>query len=151
VIACPSCKRRVFTTKDMWHSSFDGKVRCRACGGSAQLDSISRWMIACMIALVMPSVFLYAGVFYSGHFFVLLIVLTLGAWRALSCIGLPFFTLEAASHSPFERKHGIVMLAALIATAIVLDAFMASKFDTDEAPESGRSASAIQQERALSR
>jgi hypothetical protein len=108
-------------------------------------------MIACMIALVLPSVFLYGGVFYSGHFFVLLIALTLGAWRALSCIGLPFFTLEPASHSPFDRKHGILTLMALIATAIVLDAFMSSKFDSDEARESERSASAIQQPRPLSR
>jgi hypothetical protein len=151
VVACPNCKRQVFTATDMWHASFDGRARCRRCGHTAQLDMLSRWMIACMIALVLPSVFLYAGVFYSGHFFVLLIVLVPFAWRVLACIGLPFFALEAATHSPFDRKQGMIMLAALIATAIVLDAFMASKIVTDEGLESGHSASAAEHDRPVNR
>lgn len=151
MIACPNCKRRIFTGADMWRSSFDGAARCRACGHSAQLDILSKWMIACVLALLMPTLFLYAGIFYGGHFFVLVILLTLGGWRALACIGLPFLALERATHSPFDRKQGMIMLAALVITAIVLDAFMAFKIDRDEALESGRSASAVQQERPISR
>jgi CXXC-20-CXXC protein len=143
VIACPSCKRRLFTSRDIFCASLDGTIRCPACGRSARLDTLSRWIISCIIALLIPALFLYGGVFYGGHFFIFCILVTMGAWRALTFITFPFLTLESAAPASFDRKHGILTLVALALTAIVLDGYMAARINAEDAKENERSASAV--------
>jgi uncharacterized metal-binding protein len=100
-----------------------------------------------VIALLLPMVFLYAGVFYSGHFFVILIVMVLGASRILCFIALPFLALEAvAGTSTIDRRQSILILAVLMVTSIMLDSFMSSRFDTDEV-ENARAPTAVHRDR----
>jgi hypothetical protein len=139
VIACPSCKRRVFTRLDMLHAALQGAAICRACDRPARLDVLSRWLMASFIALVLPSMFLYAGVFYSGHFFVTLIGTVLGGWGVLSVVGQPFLNLEpSAAAPPTERSHSILMLVVLLLAATLLDGYIASRFEPADAPEYAR-------------
>src|SRR5690349_21461895 len=70
VIACPSCQRQVLTRLDILLATLDGRVQCPVCGRMARLDLMSRWMILCVLALSLPALLLYGGVFYSGHLFV---------------------------------------------------------------------------------
>lgn len=148
MIACPGCSRRVFTRRDMLYATLDGTAQCRACGRIARLDLMSRWVLSCMIAIVLPTILLYGGVFYSGHLFVISMFIILGTWRLLSLLGFPYLKLEeAAGSSALDRRQSILMLAVLLAGAITIDAFMSSRFDSDNAPESGRSASAIHRDR----
>ena len=128
-------------------ASLDGTIRCRACGRSARLDTLSRWVISCIIALLTPAFFLYGGVFYGGHFFIFCILVTVGAWRALTFITFPFLTLEPTAPAVFDRKHGILTLVALALTAIVLDGYMASRINAEDAKENERSASAVENRR----
>jgi hypothetical protein len=146
VIACPSCKRRVFTRLDMLHAALQGAASCRACERPARLDVLSRWLMASFIALVLPSLFLYAGVFYSGHLFVISICTVLGGWGLLSVVGQPFLTLEpSAGPPPAQRSHSVLLLVVLLVTATILDGFIASRFGSDDAPEYARPA--LQRER----
>jgi hypothetical protein len=148
VIACPNCKRRVFTRNDMLYASLDGTAQCPVCRRFARLDVVSRWIISCVIALLLPMVFLYAGVFYSGHFFVILIVMVLGASRILCFIGFPFLALEAVARtSAIDRRQSILILAVLMVTSIMLDSFMSSRFDTDDEVENARAPTAVHRNR----
>jgi hypothetical protein len=101
-------------------------------------------MISIVLAILLPHVLLYGGVFYSGHLFVISISIVLGAWRILSFFGLPFLTLEvAAGHSSIDRRQSLLILAALLAAAIMLDRYMSSRFESDNALENVRRASAV--------
>ncbi|MEA3157308.1 MAG: hypothetical protein QOK44_4897, partial [Betaproteobacteria bacterium] len=133
--------------RDMLYAALDGMAQCRGCGRLARLDLLSRWMISCVLAILLPNVLLYGGLFYSGHLFVISIVIIYGAWALLSFFGFPFLTLEAvASDSSIDRPKSILLLAVLLVAAIVIDSFIASKIESDNARDSGRSASAALRE-----
>jgi hypothetical protein len=144
VIACPSCKRRVFTRLDMLYAPLDGTAQCRACRRIARPDLVSRWMISCVLAVLLPMVFLYGGVFYSGHFFIALIILVLGAWRILCFLGFPLLTLEPVTRgAPIDRRESVLILLVLVAASLMLDGYMSSRFDPDDGVENGRSPTAV--------
>jgi hypothetical protein len=146
LIACPSCRRRVFTRRNMLYAALDGTARCRVCGRSARLDMLSRWLLSCVLAVLLPAALLYANVFYSGHLYVFSIVVVLGAWRALSILGLPYLTLEAVpERTDVDRKASAFALGAMLLAAVLLDGFIASRIDAEMARESGREVSAAQQ------
>jgi hypothetical protein len=145
VTACPSCNRRVFQPRDMLYATLDGVARCRACGRFARLDLVSRWMISCVLAVLVPNVLLYGGIFYSGHLFVVSMVMIYGAWGLLSFIGFPVLSLEpAAAESSIDRPKSILTMAVLLVAAIVIDSYIASKFET-EPLQGGSSATAVHQ------
>lgn len=130
--ACPNCKRRVITRRDMLCANLDGGAPCRICGRIARLDLTSRLMISCVLAITLLPLFLYGGIFYSGHFFLTSIFFVFGGWRILSSAGLPFLTLEAVvSGVSIDRKQSILILALLLTAAIALDGIMSSRFDSD--------------------
>ena len=151
MIACPSCKRRVFTRRDILSSSLDGTVECRACGRLARLDVLSRWMIACVIAIILPAVLLYGGLFYSGHLFVASMVLIFGAWRVLSWFGYPLLTLEHATGSVgLDRRQSVFIVVVLLFTAVVIDGFMAARFDDAQTAEQPRAPNAVHRAKSAS-
>lgn len=130
VAACPGCKRHVFTRRDMLSARIDGTAQCRACGGVARLTSFGRWAISCVIALTLPSLLLYGGVFYSGHLFVVCLFFIFAAWRMLSVIALPLLSLEAVDDPVMlDRKRSAVLAGALLLGAIAVDGFMSSRFE----------------------
>lgn len=105
-------------------------------------------MISIVLALVLPMVLLYGGFFYSGHLLMVSVVFTLVAWRVLSFIGFPFLTLEAVDGArSIDRAGSVLILTVLLLTATVLDSYISSKFDPDDAAENTRSASAIHRDR----
>lgn len=104
-------------------------------------------MISCVIALILPTVLLYGGVFYSGHLFLVSIFVILGGWRILSLVGFPLLTLEAAGDSAIDRRQSIVMLVVMLVIMIIMDGYMSSRFDSDNAPENGSSPSAAHRDR----
>ena len=148
MIACPSCNRRVFVPRDILYATMDGTAQCRACGQIARLGMGSRWLLSCVIAILLPPALLYGGLFYSGHLFVACLVLVLGAWRILSFITFPFLALEAvAGGRRIDRKQSIPVLALLLVAAIILDIFMSSRFEPADALDRGRPASAVRHDR----
>ena len=139
MLACPSCKRRIITRRDILHAPLDGTVRCRACGQHGRLDVFSRWIISCMVALTLAAVHLSAGVFYSGHLLAVSILLIFGVARGMAWAGLPAFALEPVPpHVPLDRRQSMIILGALLVTAIALDGFIASKFEADDGAEAPR-------------
>jgi hypothetical protein len=107
---------------------------------------LSRWLLSCVLAVLLPAALLYANVFYSGHLYVFSIVVVLGAWRALSIVGLPYLTLEAVQErTDVDRKANAFALGAMLLAALLLDGFIASRIDADMARENGREVSAAQQ------
>lgn len=121
---------------------------CRACGRFARLDLVSRWMISCVLALTIPIVLLYGGIFYSGHLFIISMFIMLGGWRVLSSIGLPFLSFEAVPDAaPINRIQAVRIIAVLSIAAIVLDGYMASRFDPEDAVPNEHSASAVRADR----
>jgi hypothetical protein len=152
VIACPNCNRRVFTRRDIACAPLEGKVRCRFCGRSARLDLLSRWIILAVIALMMPALLLTWGVFYSGHLFMMMpallltwgvfysghlfmvsIAIILTAWGLLCLLCFPLMTLEPIEGSSLDRTHGTIMLVVLLIAAMLLDVYIASRFESEEA------------------
>lgn len=129
MIACPSCNRRVFTRSDMLHALIDGAARCRSCGRGARLDTLTRWLMSCVLAIILPMLLLFGGVFYSGHLFVISMFIILGAWAVLSVVGFPFLTLEAAAGMAVDRSKSIWILAALFVAAIVIDGIIRARFE----------------------
>src|SRR5512146_3193757 len=129
MIACPNCKRRVFTPRDMMYATIDGEAPCRICGRHARLDVFSRLLIYCVLAVTLPLVFMFSGIFYSVHFFLALLFIVLGGYRILSSLGLPFLALEAARGPSIDRRQSVLLLIALLAAAMTLDVFMSSRFD----------------------
>lgn len=140
MIACPSCKRRVITRRDMLYANLDGEARCRVCGRFARLDLTSRWTVSCVLALAVLPAFLYGGVFYSGHLFVVSIFFGLGGWRMLSAAGLPIFALEAVpSRGSINGRQSILILVLLLMVAIAIDGFMSSRIAAENALQNGNS------------
>jgi hypothetical protein len=145
---CPSCKRWVFTRRDLFYAPLDGTAQCRACGRTARLDLLSRWVLSCAIALILWNVLLFGGIFYSGHLFLVSMLVIFAAWRLLSAAVFPVIALEEAPDgSPFDRRKSMVAIALLLVAAMIFDSFIASRFESDDAPESGRPSSAVQRER----
>lgn len=132
----------------MLYAPLDGTVPCRACGRVARLDIFSRWAISCVIAIILSSVLLYGGFFYSGHLFVVSMFIILGVWRTLSYLGLPAFALEAVDDRlTLDRRHSLIVLAVLLIAAVVFDGFMASLFEPDSGLEDTRATSAVHGDR----
>jgi hypothetical protein len=139
LLACPGCKRRVFRAHDIFYAPLDGTAPCRACGRIARLDLFSRWMISCVIAVLLPGLLLYWELFYSGHLFVVSMVVILAAWRILTFLAFPLLALEeVAARSGVGRKQSFVILAILLSAAMVIDGFMSSRFESEQAGEVGR-------------
>ena len=134
MLACPHCKRRIITRRDILYAPLDGTARCRACGRYSRLDVFSRWVLSCLIALVLPALLLGWGIFYSGHLLVFSMIVIIGAWRAMAWLALPFLGLEhVPEHVPLDRRQSAIIVAALLSAAILLDRFMASRFERDDA------------------
>jgi hypothetical protein len=130
VIVCPSCRRRAFTRRDVLFTVLDGTARCRLCGQTARLDLLSRWVISCVVAIVLSMLLLYGGVFYSGHLFLVSLFLIFGGWAALCWIGFPFLTLETVPRgTTIDPRIGLMILLVLLFAAMMFDAFMRSGFD----------------------
>ena len=120
----------------MLYATLDGRARCRACGRFARLDMLSRWMISIVLAVLLPAILLYGGFFYSGHLYLVSMLVILGAWRFLSWLGLPFLTLEAArGGASLDRRSDALTLAVLAVVALVLDGHMSSRFEVEGTPE----------------
>lgn len=140
---CPACKRRSISGRDMLYASLDGGVKCRACGKIARLDILSRWMLACMLAIILPMVLLYGDVFYSGHLFVVSIFVILVVWRLLSVAGMPILGLELAPRGRcMNERQSVLTLAVIVVAAVVMDGFMAYRIDSDAARASAPPTSA---------
>lgn len=132
----------------MLYSPLDGTLLCRACGRVARLDIFSRWAISCMIAIILSSVLLWGGFFYSGHLFVVSMFIILGVWRTLSYLGMPAFALEAVDDRfTLDRRHSLIALAVLLIAAVMFDGFMASLFEPDSGLEDTRTTSAVHGDR----
>ena len=135
-LACPGCKRRVFTLHDVLYAPLDGTAQCRVCGRIARLDLFSRWVISCAIAVLLPALLLYRKLFYSGHLFVVSLLVILVAWRIFTFLIFPLLALEeVAARSGVNRKQSFLILAVLFSAAMAIDGFMASRFEPDEAAE----------------
>ena len=144
---CPSCKRWVFTRHDLFYGPLDGTAQCRACGRTARLDLLSRWLISCAIALILWNVLLFGGVFYSGHLFLVSMVVIFGLWRLLCAAAFPFIMLEAVPDSPLDRTKSMLAMVALLVVAMMFDSFMAARFESDDAAESARAPTAVNRQR----
>jgi hypothetical protein len=121
------------------YAPLDGTARCRGCGRLARLDLFSRWVISCAIAVLLPGVLLYWELFYSGHLFVVSLLVILVAWRILTLIAFPMLGLEeVAMRSGVDKKQSVVILAILLSAAMVIDGFMSSRFEPEQAGEVSR-------------
>jgi hypothetical protein len=144
MVACPNCKRRIITRRDILYAPLDGTARCRACGRFARFDMFSRWVLSVLVAITLPALLLMWGVFYSGHLLLVSMLLIFGAARVVAWAALPFFTLEpVAAHIPLDHRQSAIILGALVAAALVLDGFIASRLDS----ESTQGTHAVQQVR----
>lgn len=144
MIACPNCKRRIITRRDILYAPLDGTTRCRACGQHARLDMFSRWVISCLVAVSLPALLLSWGIFYSGHLLVFAMIVIVVAARAVAWVGLPFFGLERVPpHIALDRRQSMIIVSALLAAAIVLDAFIASKFESEDAIRDAEAPAAV--------
>jgi hypothetical protein len=144
VIACPTCKRRIITRRDILYAPLDGTARCPACGEYSRLDTFSRWVVSCMVAVSLPALLLSWGVFYSGHLLVVSMILIIVAARVLAWAGLPFFGLEPVPpHIPLDRRQSMIILSALVGAAFVLDAFIASRFESEDAIRDAEAPAAV--------
>ena len=140
--ACPRCRRRIFTRRDLLSTALDGTAQCRSCGQVVRLDVFSRWLLSCVIALILPGVLLYGDLFYSGHLFIISLVFIFAAWAALTWVCCPILTLEPATTGrPIDRTTGVLILVVLLAAAGIIDNFMASRFDVPDKLESTRATS----------
>jgi hypothetical protein len=138
-LACPGCKRRVFKVRDIFYAPLDGTARCRVCGRVARLDLFSRWVISCAIAVLLPGVLLYWELFYSGHLFVVSLLVILAAWRILTFIAFPMLGLEEVpARAGVDKKQSFLILAILLSAAMVIDGFMSSRFEPEQAGEVSR-------------
>ena len=117
----------------MLYANLDGTARCRACGRTARVDLFGRWIISCVLVMVLATLLLYCGLFYSGHLFLVSIVFVLGGWRVLSCVFAPILTLEPVPEgSPFDRRNGVVVFFVLLVAAVTIDVVMSSRFEEEE-------------------
>jgi len=136
VIACPTCNRHVITRRDLLYANLDGTARCRACGRTARVDLFGRWIISVLLVMVLATLLLYFGLFYSGHLFLISIVFVLGGWRALSWAFAPILTLDPVPEgSPFDRRNGVVVFVVLLVAAVAIDVVMSSRFEAEDVQE----------------
>lgn len=141
MIACPSCKRKVFTRRDMVSTTMGGTAQCRVCRQTARLDLLSRWVMSCAIALILSSVLIYGGVFYSGHLFLISIFVIFGAWALLCWVAFPFLMLEPTGHgAPLSLRQSLFIVGVILVAAGAFDNFLASRFESDEPQEHPSSA-----------
>jgi hypothetical protein len=134
MIPCPGCKRRVFSGREMLAANLDGRAKCPACGQLARLDSMSRCLLACMLALLLWMLLLHGNIFDSGYLFLFSTIVIVSGWRLLCAAALPLLTLEKApSGASFNRRQSIVTLAILIMTSVVMDGLMSYRSDADRA------------------
>ncbi|HEX2828992.1 MAG TPA: hypothetical protein VHP37_21765 [Burkholderiales bacterium] len=144
MIACPNCKRRIITRRDILYAPLDGTAQCRACGQHSRLDTFSRWVVSCLVAVSLPALLLTWGVFYSGHLLVVSMIVIIVAARVMAWLALPFFGLEPVpSHIPLDRRQSVIILSALVAAAFVLDAFIASRFESEDTIRDAEAPAAI--------
>ena len=144
MLACPSCKRRSITRRDILYAPIDGTTRCRACGRYARLDMFSRWLLSCLIALALPAFLLTWGIFYSGHLLLVSMIVIIGAARVVAWAGLPLFSLEPVPpHVPLDRRQSGIIVVAMLTAALALDAFIASKFESDNAIRDAEAPAAV--------
>ena len=100
----------------------------------------SRWIMSCVIALALSTALLYGGVFYSGHLFLISIVVIGGAWSGLSMIAFPFLKLEPTSGAPpIGRRQSLLIVAVLLIGATIIDGLMSSRFESEPAAPSASS------------
>ena len=133
MIACPACKRAVFTHREMLRTGLDGRVTCPACDELACLDQTSRCLVTGVLALLLWMLLLHGNFFFSGYLFIVSTIVIVIGWRLLSAAALPLLSLEKApGHSSFDRRQNIVTLAILIVTAIVIDGLMSYRSDADK-------------------
>ena len=144
MLPCPSCKRRIITRRDILYAPLDGTTCCRACGRHSRLDVFSRWVISCLIAVSLPALLLTWGAFYSGHLLVVSMVVIVVAARAMAWIALPFLGLEPVPPQvPLDRRQSAIIVSALVAAAFALDAFIASKFESEDAIRDAEAPAAV--------
>jgi hypothetical protein len=135
-LPCPGCKRRVITLHDILYAPLDGTAQCRVCGRLSRLDLFSRWVISCVIAVILPGLLLYWELFYSGHLFAVSLLVILAAWRILTFLIFPILALEeVAAKSGVDKKQSIVILAILLSAAMMIDGVMSSRFQSEQAAD----------------
>lgn len=133
MISCPSCRRKVYTRRHLLRAKLDGTTRCAACGRTARIDLFGRWIIACLLAILLSTALLYFDLFFSGHLFLASIFIVFGGWRALSWLLAPILSMETVpGGSPFERSNGVAAFVALVIAAVVIDSFMSARFEADD-------------------
>jgi len=131
----------------MLHAAVRGTTRCRWCGRTLRLDMLSRGILSCTLALLLPNALFYGDVFYSGHLFVISIFLIYGGMAVLSYLGSPLLGLEVAPDAPvLNRRQGALLAGMILAAALILDGFIASKIDADNALERQRAPASVSRE-----
>src|SRR5215218_89399 len=127
----------------MLHAALHGTTRCRWCGRILRLDLLSRWMLSCALAVLLPNALLYGNVFYSGHLFLVSIFLIYSALAIFSYLGFQFLGLEVADdQAPLDRRGSRMIAGIMLAAAIAMDGVIAYKIDADSTLETQRAPSA---------
>jgi hypothetical protein len=134
MIPCPACKRRIFSGREMLGAGVDGGAKCPACGQLARLDSVSRCLVTCVLALLLWMLLLHGKILYSGYLFLFSTIVIIIGWRLLCAAALPLLSLEQmAQGRSFDRRQNIVTVAILIVTSIVIDGLLSYRSDVDRA------------------
>lgn len=132
--ACPACKRRIFTQRDILGSNINGWVKCPACDHVARLDQMSRFLVTATLALSLFMMLLYGNIFFSGYLFVYSTIFIFAGWRLLSAAVLPLLALETAPGGFYlNRRQSIVTLVIMIVSAVALDGLLSYRSDADKA------------------
>ncbi len=85
--------------------------------------------------LILPALLLYWELFYSGHLFVVSLLVILVAWRIFTFLIFPLLALEeVAARSGVNRKQSFLILAVLFSAAMAIDGFMSSRFEPMRPP-----------------
>ncbi len=131
MLACPGCRKRTFTRHEI---STLGGAKCPACGQLARLDSMSRALVACTLAIILWSLLLYGNLFYSGFLFVFSTIVIVVGWPLLLAIAMPLLALEKSPGGVYlDRRQNIAMLALLVLLAIGIDGLLSYRSDADKA------------------
>lgn len=127
----------------MLHATLHGTTRCRWCGRTLRLDVLSRWLLSCVLAILLPYALLFGNIFYSGHLFLVSIFLIYSGLAIMSYLGSPLLGLEVApDHIALNRRQSALLAGIVLVAAIVMDGVIASKIDADAALEKQRTPSA---------
>src|SRR5215210_5299973 len=114
----------------MLHATLRGATRCRWCGRTLRLDLLSRWMLSCTIAILLPNALLYGDVFYSGHLFLVSIFLIYSGLAILSYLGCQLLALEVApDHVALNRTQSALLAGSVLVAAVAMDGVIASKIE----------------------